>query len=124
MGGSTFSCLNILTEAARKMANGMVVVERTIRAMGRDVQTEIAVVTFFSRALATFSLFRIFLWAPSARGCSRRSFSYGSKAVEQSEAGGDVLEEFRDVVLDGGAVGRGCEQLSIVFRKVDGLDAT
>ena len=39
--------------------------------------------------------------------------SYGSKTVEESEAGGDVLEEFRDVKLDGGAVVRGREQ---VFR--------
>jgi len=47
--------------------------------------------------------------------------SYGSKTVQESEAGRDVLEEFRDVVLDGGAVLRGCEQVPIIFREMDTL---
>ena len=42
-----------------------------------------------------------------------------TKTVEESEAGWDVLEEFRDVVLDGGAVERGCEQVLTVFRVMD-----
>ena len=42
-----------------------------------------------------------------------------AKAVEESEAGRDVLEEFRDVVLDGGAVQRGCQQVLTVFGEMD-----
>ena len=101
----------------------MALVERSIHAMGGDVQTEgVAVVAFFARAIASLPLFRLFLWAPSARRRSRRLMSYGSKTVEESEAGGDVLEEFGDVVLHGGAVDRGREQVPIVFRNVDGVD--
>jgi hypothetical protein len=39
--------------------------------------------------------------------------------VEESEASGGVLEEFRDVVLDGGAVVGGCEQVFTVFGEMD-----
>ena len=42
-----------------------------------------------------------------------------TKTVEESEAGWDVLEEFRDVVLDGGAVVRECAQVLIVFGEMD-----
>ena len=42
-----------------------------------------------------------------------------TKTVEESEAGRDVLEEFRDVVLDGGAVVGGCEQVLTVFGEMD-----
>ena len=41
------------------------------------------------------------------------------KAVEESKAGRDVLEEFRDVVLDGGAVVGGCQQVLTVFGEMD-----
>ena len=43
------------------------------------------------------------------------------KAVEESKAGRDVLEEFRDVVLDRGAVVRGCEQVLAVLGETDAL---
>ena len=109
-----------MSEAAREMANTMALVERSIHAMGGDVQTEgVAVVAFFARAIASLPLFRLFLWAPSARRRSRRLMSYGSKTVEESEAGRDVLEEFRDVVLDGSAVVRGCQQVLTVFGDMD-----
>ena len=42
-----------------------------------------------------------------------------TKTVEESEAGWDVLEEFRDVVLDGGAVVGGCQQVLTVFGEMD-----
>ena len=39
--------------------------------------------------------------------------------MKESEASLDVLEEFRDVVLDGGAVVRGCQQVFTVFGEMD-----
>jgi len=42
-----------------------------------------------------------------------------SKTVEESKAGRGVLEEFRDVVLDGGAVLRGCQQVFPVLGEMD-----
>ena len=42
-----------------------------------------------------------------------------TKAVEESKTGRDVLEEFRDVVLDGGVVLRACEQMFTIFGEMD-----
>ena len=47
-----------------------------------------------------------------------------TKTVEESEAGRNVLHELRDVVLDGGAIVGGREQVPIIFREVDGGDGT
>ena len=49
----------------------------------------------------------------------RISAVHRSKTVKDSEAGRDVLEEFRDVVLDGGAVVGGCQQVFTVFGDMD-----
>ena len=101
------------------MANAMVVVERSIHAMGRDVQTKVAVAAFVAQGFASLPLFRLHFLGPSAGRRSRRLVSYGSKTVEESEAGGGVLEEFGDVVLDGSAVIRGCQQVFTVFGEMD-----
>ena len=100
------------------MANAVVVVDCTIGALCGDGQTEGAVVccpfTTLSLPCASFR-------APSTgRGGSRLGLER-AKAVEESEAGRDVLEEFRDVVLDGGAAGGGCEQVLTVFGEMDTL---
>ena len=89
-------------DAAHKITNAVAVVERPIRALGGVGQTEGAVV---GRTFTTLSLPCASFRAPgTGRGGSRLT-SDRAKAVEESEAGRDVLEEFRDVVLDGSAVG-------------------
>ena len=108
-------------DAAHEITNTVVVVDCTIRAMGGDVQTEGGAVvchpfTTLSLPCASFRASR------TGRGRSRLA-SDRAKAVEESEAGRDVLEEFRDVVLDGGAVVRGCEQVLTVFGEMDTLYA-
>ena len=96
------------------MTNMVVVVDCTIHTMGRDSQTEITLVV--SHSLTTLSLpcatFR-------ALSTGSRLVSDCAKAVEESEAGRDVLEESRDVVLDRSAVLRGCEQVFTVFGEMD-----
>ena len=97
------------------MANAMVVVERSIHAMGGDVQTQGAAVV--GRSFTTLSLPCASFRTPSTGRSGSRLASDRAKAVEESEAGRDVLEEFRDVVLDGGAIVRGCEQVFTVLEK-------
>ncbi len=61
---------------------------------------------------------------PSSTGCVRFLLVNRSKAVKESEASGDVLEEFRDVVLDGGTVAGGSEQVLTVFGEMDAVYST
>ena len=62
---------------------------------------------------------------PSGTGCVGFLLVNRPKAVEESEAGGDVLEKICDGVpppagvLDDGAVSGGCEQVLTVFREMD-----
>ena len=98
------------------MANAVVVVDCAICALGGDGQTEGAVVC---RPFTTLSLPCPSFRAPSTGRGGIPLASDRAKAVEESEAGRDVLEEFRDVVLDGGAVFRGCEQVFTVLGEMD-----
>ena len=85
--------------------------------MGGGVQTEgVAVV---SRPLTTLALPCSSFCASSAGSGGNGLASNRAKAVEECEAGRDVLEEFRDVVLDGGAVVGGREQVLTVFGEMD-----
>jgi len=87
--------------------------------MGGDVQTEVVAVV--GHPLITLSLPCSFFCAPSTGRGGSGLASDRAKTVEESEAGRDVLEEFRDVVLDGGAVVRGCQQVFTVFGEMDTL---
>ena len=107
------------SDAAHEMTNAVAVVECTIRAMGGDVQTEGGAVV--SRPLTSLSLPCVSFRTPSTGRSGSRLASDRAKAVEESEAGRDVLEEFRDVVLDGGAVGGGCQQVFTVLGEMDTL---
>ena len=85
--------------------------------MGGGVQTEgVAVV---GRPLTTLALPCSSFCALSTVSGDSELASDRAKAVEESEAGWDVLEEFRDVVLDRGAVVGGCEQVLTVFGEMD-----
>ena len=82
---------------------------------------EVFVVVVVGRPFTTLSLScSSFCTLSTDRGGSGLA-SDRAKAVEESKAGRDVLEEFRDVVLDGGAVVRGCEQVFTVFGEMDTL---
>jgi len=103
------------------MTNAVAVVERPIHAMGGggDIQTDVGAVIVVGRPFTTLSLpCASFRTSSTGRG-GNGSASDRAKAVEESEAGRDILEEFRDVVLDGGAVLGGCEQVFIVFGEMD-----
>ena len=87
------------------MANAVAVVDCPIRAMCGDAQTEAAAgVLVVGRTFTTLSLPCSSFFASSTGRDGSGLASDRPKAVEESEAGRDVLEEFRDVVLDGPAI--------------------
>ena len=107
------------SDPAHEMTNAVAVIACTIRALGGDSQTEVGAVIVVGRSLTTLSFpCASFCALSTGRGDSRLTTDR-AYAVEESEAGGDVLEEFRDVVLDGGAVVGGCQQVFIVFGEMD-----
>ena len=110
------------SDPAYQISNTAGVVERPIRTMGGDIQTEVGAVIVVGRPISTLSLPCSSFCAPSTNRGDIRLASDHANAVEESKAGRDVLEEFRDVVLAG--VERGREQVAIIFRNVDRVDAT
>ena len=101
------------------MTNAVEVVDYTICALGGDGQTGVGAVIVVSCPLTTLSLScASFCASSTGRGGSGLA-SDRANAVEESKAGRDVLKEFRDVVLDGGAVVRGCQQMFTVFGEMD-----
>jgi len=85
--------------------------------MGGDVQTQGAAVV--GRSFTTLSLLCFSYCASSTGRGGSGLTSDRAKTMEEGEASRDVLEEFGDVVLDGGVVVRGCDQVLTVFGEMD-----
>ena len=101
------------------MTNAVVVVDCTIRAMGGDVQTEGAVGGVVGRTFTTLSHPSFSFCALGADRSDSGLTSDRAKAVEKCNAGRNVLEEFRDIVLDCRAVEGGCQQVFTVFGEMN-----